>query len=338
MPGCVGGQVWPMLHVVCVLMAVLLSVFAEKPFGPASNVAIDGLPIVDHCTTLDLCLEQMFDAGAVWAPRILNKDVSNLVAALANEQMNHQLRTLRLYSVSMDDDHVTSLAGALMHTRLNTLDFRFHRVTDRGVLALATQLRLKTVMDVTTLHLAVDEIRGLGAESLRHLLDVNKIKILTLQCQRGGDHVATQLAKALTAGPRQVLSTLDLKSEDMTDAGLSVLAVALASSRITSLGIRATKIGLVGAQAFADMIQDHTRIGALTLSFPALDDEGQAALERAAACNLVLTFYKGPGNPLGAPLPDLLDRQAKRDKLLARQPPEIVSITDVKPSVQHDEL
>ena len=221
---------------------------------------------------------------------ITQTGVRQICNVLKNELCN--VTSLRLYSCSMADECVVTIAESLPSTNVTKLSLYSNKITDAGVASLSQALQT-SAFQVTTLNLSENQITDAGVASLSQALQTAacQVTILNLSENQITDAGVASLCQALQTAACQV-TELDLSENQITDAGMASLSQALqtAECQVTTLNLRENQITDAGVASLSQALQTAAcQVTSLNLSRNQITDAGVASLCLAlqtAACQV----------------------------------------------------
>ena len=177
----------------------------------------------------------------------------------------------------------------------DTLELHGHRLGQKGVEALAAELRADQT--IRKLVLCDTTLGPGGAGPIAEMLLQNEcITDLTLQLNGLGDRGACAIAHGLAAGSTCNLRSLALEEEGIGEAGITAIAAALsprgargpALALLEKLSLRGNPVSTPGAGALARALHLNTTLERLDLSSCSLSGLGAARLAEALPHNCTL--------------------------------------------------
>ena len=221
---------------------------------------------------------------------ITQTGVRHIFKVLKNELCN--VTSLSLFSCSMADECVVTIAESLPSTNVTELSLDSNKITDAGVASLSQALQT-AACQVTTLYLSKNQITDAGVASLCQALQTAACQVTTLDLCRNQitDAGVASLRLALQTAACQV-TDLDLSENQITDAGVASLCLALqtAACQVTELDLSENQITDAGVASLCQALQTAAcQVTELDLSENQITDAGVASLCQAlqtAACQV----------------------------------------------------
>ena len=200
--------------------------------------------------------------------------------------------SLDIYSCSMADECVVTIAESLPSTNVTELFLNSNKITDAGVASLSQALQT-AACQVTTLSLRENQITDAGVASLSQALQTAACQVTTLNLRENQitDAGVASLSQALQTAACQV-TTLDLSRNQITDAGVASLCLALqtAACQVTDLDLGRNQITDAGVASLCQALQTAAcQVTELGLGRNQITDVGVASLCQAlqtAACQV----------------------------------------------------
>ena len=223
---------------------------------------------------------------------ITQTGVRQICNVLKNELCN--VTSLRLYSCSMADECVVTIAESLPSTNVTELSLYSNKITDAGVASLSQALQTAECQ-VTTLNLRENQITDAGVASLSQALQTAACQVTTLNLHENQitDAGVASLSQALQTAACQV-TTLSLSESQITDAGVASLSQALqtAACQVTTLSLSESQITDAGVASLCQALQTAAcQVTLLDLSKNQITDAGVASLCQAlqtATCQVAI--------------------------------------------------
>ncbi|CAH3190781.1 unnamed protein product, partial [Porites lobata] len=197
------------------------------------------------------------------------------------------------------DDAATAVIAAVLeaNTTLTNLHLSINNIGPVGAESLATALKTNTTL--TNLDLSYNNLGPAGAESLATALKTNTtLTNLDLFHNNLGPAGAESLATALKTNT--TLTNLHLSYNDLGPAGAESLATALkTNTTLTNLHLSYSDLGPAGAESLATALKTNTTLTNLHLSYNDLGPAGAESLATALKTNTTLTNLRLSDNDLG---------------------------------------
>ena len=210
---------------------------------------------------------------------ITQAGLTQICKVLKNELCT--VTSLSLWSCSMADECVVTIAESLSSTNVTELSLYRNTITDAGVASLSQALQT-AACQVTTLNLSENQITDAGVASLCQALQTAACQVTTLNLSEN------QITDAGVASLCQV-TTLNLRENQITDAGVACLCQALqtAACQVTTLNLRENQITDASVASLCQALQTAAcQVTTLYLRGNQITDAGFASLHEAAGCKV----------------------------------------------------
>lgn len=251
------------------------------------------------CCALDASAVQVLATAVQKHPTLQSLDLScdNLGAGEADMlaralERNPAVTSLNLEGNAVGDDGAKSLADALViNTCLEHLNLKDTNIGPMGTAAISEALAFKK-HGLQHLSLHACPIGDQGAAAVAEMLLTNSaLESLDLRNTGIGPTGTRLLSRGLCKGPEGgcSLATLDLRGNDMRDAGASAVADALATNdRLLQLFLGWNGIGPEGARSIARALTGNTTLRRLGIEANLLGAEGAEAIFTSLEINATL--------------------------------------------------